>query len=319
MSFVRTVLGDIDPSDLGVTDAHEHIIIAGGRPVEMYPDLLLVDVDKAAAELQRARAKGLCSVIDAMPCGLGRDAERLAQVSRRSGVNIVAPTGLHQARWYDDLHWSHRLSPQQMADLFSADVAEGIDRNDYGCPVVDRSHVRAGVIKVGGTDAFPTPRDAAVFEAAAISQVHTGVPILTHTEGGRCGVEQARYLQDHGADLSHVLLSHVDKVVDRGYHRELAATGARVEFDQAFRWKDGPNGTLQILEWLVEDGLTEHVTLGLDAARQGYWEVYGGSPGIAYLVDGLSAQMAERGMGQDIQQAFYVRNPGAAYTFLQRS
>ena len=301
MPFVRTVLGDIDAADLGITDAHEHVIIAGGRPVEMYSDLLLVDTDKAIEELRMAGAKGLGSVIDAMPCGLGRDPERLAEVSRRSGVNIVAPTGLHQARWYEDLHWSHRLSPTQMADLFSADVEEGIDRNDYGCPIVDRTEIRAGVIKVGGTDRFPTPRDAAVFEAAAITQRRTGVPILTHTEGGLFGIEQARFLQDHGADLAHVLLSHVDKVVDRAYHRELAATGARVEFDQAFRWGDAPNGTLQILEWLVEDGLIDHVTLGLDAARQGYWEVYGGSPGITYLVDGLSEQMAERGIGDEIQ------------------
>ena len=27
MSFVRTVLGDIDPADLGVCSAHEHVII----------------------------------------------------------------------------------------------------------------------------------------------------------------------------------------------------------------------------------------------------------------------------------------------------
>ena len=32
MTFVRTVLGDIDPGDLGVTYAHEHLVIDGGRP-----------------------------------------------------------------------------------------------------------------------------------------------------------------------------------------------------------------------------------------------------------------------------------------------
>jgi phosphotriesterase-related protein len=313
--FVRTVLGDIASADLGVTDAHEHVIITGGRAVEMYPDLLLIDVDKAVEELEMARAKGLRSVVDAMPCGLGRDAERLAEVSRRSGVNIVAPTGLHQARWYSDLHWSHRLDAEQMASLFRADVTEGIDRNDYGCPIVDRSDIRAGVIKVGGTERFPTPRDAAVFEAAALTQVRTGVPILTHTEGGLFGVEQARFLDDHGADLAHVALSHTDKIVDREYHRELAASGARVEYDQAFRWGDAPNGTLQILEWLAEDGLLGHVTLGLDAARQGYWKAYGGSPGIVYFVDRLSRQMAEHGLSADVQRQLYVDNPAAAYTF----
>lgn len=316
MPFARTVLGDIAPAELGVTDAHEHIIIAGGRPVEMSADMLLADLDKAVEELSAARAAGLRSVIEAMPCGLGRDAELLAEVSRRSGINIVAPTGLHTARWYEDRHWSHRLTAGQMADLFSADVTDGIDRHDYSGPVVERTDIRAGVIKVGGTDAFPTARDAAVFEAAAVAQARTGVPILTHTEGGLLGVEQARFLQDHGADLAHVVLSHVDKVVDRAYHRDLAATGARVEFDQGFRWGDKPNGTLQVLEWLVEDGLTEHVTLGLDAARQGYWTVYGGSPGIAWFVTGLAAEMQQRGIGEDVQRQLYVDNPTAAYTFI---
>ena len=318
MSFVRTVLGDIPPTELGVTDAHDHIVIIGGRAVEMYPDLLLLDTDKAVEELEMAKVKGLRSVVDAMPGGLGRDPERLAEVSRRSGVNIVAATGLHQARWYEDIHWSHRLSAETMADLFAADVTDGIDRNDYLCPIVERSDVRAGVIKVGGTEHFPTDRDAVVFEAAALAQQRTGVPILTHTEHGLRGLEQVRLLADHGADLAHVTLSHTDKVVDRGYHRELVQSGANVEYDQAFRWKDAPNGTLRILEWLAEDGLMDHVMLGLDASRQGYWRAYGGTPGISYLVDGFAREMNERGIGADLRHRIFVDTPAATYAFIDR-
>jgi phosphotriesterase-related protein len=316
--FVRTVLGDIPPADLGVTDAHDHITIIGGRAVEMYPDLLLVDTDKAVEELGLAKAKGLRSVVDAMPGCLGRDPQRLAEVSRRSGINIVASTGLHQARWYEDIHWSHRLDPEAMAGLFAADVLEGIDRNDYLCPIVERTDIRAGAVKVGGTELFPTARDAAVFESAALAQQQTGVPILTHTEHGQRGLEQVRFLSDHGADLAHVTLSHTDKVVDRGYHRELARSGARVEYDQAFRWQERPNGTLQILEWLAEDGLLGHVMLGLDASRQGYWQAYGGTPGISFLVDGFASMMAERGLDEAAQQQMLVANPAAAYAFIDR-
>ena len=46
MSFVRTVLGDIDPADLWVTYAHEHIVIDGRRPVLLEPDFDL-SVDAA--------------------------------------------------------------------------------------------------------------------------------------------------------------------------------------------------------------------------------------------------------------------------------
>ena len=53
MTFVRTVLGDVELEDLGSTYAHEHLVIDGGRPVELYPDFLLADVDRAVAELGR--------------------------------------------------------------------------------------------------------------------------------------------------------------------------------------------------------------------------------------------------------------------------
>jgi phosphotriesterase-related protein len=44
--FVRTVLGDIPAADLGVTYAHEHLVIDGGRPVELSADFELNDPDR---------------------------------------------------------------------------------------------------------------------------------------------------------------------------------------------------------------------------------------------------------------------------------
>ncbi len=92
------------------------------------------------------------------------------------------------------------------------------------------------------------------------------------------------------------MLSHVDKVVDRAYHREVLASGAFVEYDGSFRWGDKPNGTLQLLEWMAADGLLDQVVLGMDAARQGYYRVYGGGPGLTWLLDGFTTLMDERGL-----------------------
>ena len=167
----------------------------------------------------------------------------------------MAPTGLHHERWYGPAHWRHRVTVDELAALFIADIEDGIDANDYAGPVVNRTPHRAGVVKVAGSAGGPSDVDRPVFEAAAIAQRRTGVPILTHCEAGTGGLEQARLLADLGVDLEHVVLSHVDKVVDRGYHRELMATGAILEYDQSFRWGDQPNGTLQLLEWAAEDGL----------------------------------------------------------------
>jgi 5-phospho-D-xylono-1,4-lactonase len=316
VAFARTVLGDIAPQELGVVYAHEHLAIHGGRPVQLFPDFQLADVDRALAELAPAQALGLRTVVDAMPADCGRDVLLLAEISRRSGVHVIAPTGLHHERYYDDRHWSVRLSVEEISDLFVADIEAGIDELDYGAPVVKRTPHRAGVMKIASSTGGPSPRDERVFAAAAMAQSRTGCPILTHCEAGTGALEQVEVLVRHGGDPAHIVLSHVDKVVDRAYQRDIAATGARVEYDQGFRWKpDEPNGTLQLLEWAAEDGLLGHITLGLDAARQGYWIQYGGGPGWAWLLDRFAAMMQERGLGVAEQRILFVETPGAAYTF----
>src|SRR4051812_33952670 len=94
LMFVRTVLGDIAPASLGVCYAHEHVIIDPGYSTQIYPEFLIDSVENAAAELADFyRAFGR-AMIDTIPCGGGRNISKLVEVSRRSGVHIVCPTGL---------------------------------------------------------------------------------------------------------------------------------------------------------------------------------------------------------------------------------
>ena len=315
MTFVRTVLGDIDPSELGVTYSHEHLVIDRGRAVDLEPDFDLSDIDRMATEVALAAGLGLGSVVDAMPCDTGRNAVKLAELSRRTGVRIVAPTGLHHDRFYGPSHWSRHVSVEELAGLFVADIAVGIDALDYGGPVIRRTEYCAGVIKVAGSTGGPSTRDRAVFEAAAAAHRSTGAPFLTHCEGGTGALEQVRLLVDHGVDARYVVLSHVDKIVDREYHRELLSTGAFAEYDGSFRWGDRPNGTLQLLQWMAEDDLIDQVTLGMDAARQDYYAVYGGSPGLGWLLDGFSAAMDEVGLDAAARRRLFVTNPARAFAF----
>jgi phosphotriesterase-related protein len=315
MSFARTVLGDVPTEELGIVYAHEHLVIHGGRPVQLFPDFELADVGKAVAELAPCQELGLRTVVDAMPADCGRDVLMLAEISRASGVNVIAPSGLHHERYYHDRHWSVRLPVEEIAGLFVADIEEGIDELDYNGPIVKRTGHKAGVMKVAGSADGPSPRDERIFAAAATAQHRTGCPILTHCEGGSGALEQVEVLVKHGGDPAHIVLSHVDKIADRGYLRDIAATGVRVEYDQAFRWGDKPNGTLQLLEWAAEDDLLGHITLGLDAARQGYWTEFGGEPGWTYLLGTFAGLMRERGLGDAEQRILFVEAPGAAFSF----
>lgn len=317
VTFIRTVLGDIDPDDLGPTYAHEHLVIGQSRVVELNPDFLLDDVDKAVAELEPARELGLAAIVDATPCGFGRNPLKLADASRRSGVHVVAGTGLHLAQWYLPGGWTEHESVEQLAARFEADITDGIDAADYSGDVVERTEHRAGVIKIAGS-AELTDRERRVYEAAAIAHARTGCPILTHCTDGLGAIEQVALLGELGVRTGHVTLSHTDKVVDRGYHREILATGASVEYDQGFRWKpDVDNGTLTLLAWMLEDGFDDEVMLGLDAARQGYWTTYGGTPGWTFLLGEFAERMQVRGITADVQRAIFVTNPARAFAFAE--
>jgi predicted metal-dependent phosphotriesterase family hydrolase len=317
VTFIRTVLGDIEPEDLGPTYAHEHLVIDGGGFVEASADFLLANLDKAVAELDAPRALGLAAIADALPCAAGRNVVMLAEASRRSGVHVIASTGLHLSQFYPADAWTEHDSAEDLAARFEADVVEGIDINDYRGAFVERSEHRAGVIKIAGS-AELTDRERRVFAAAAAVHARTGCPILTHCTDGLGALEQVRLLTEHGVDLRQVTLSHTDKVVDRGYHREMLASGASVEYDQAFRWgPDVDNGTLALLAWMIEDGYGDQLMLGLDAARQGYWAAYGGSPGWVFLLGEFADAMHARGIHAEDQREIFVSNPARAFAFAE--
>jgi phosphotriesterase-related protein len=112
-----------------------------------------------------------------------------------------------------------------------------------------------------------------------------------------------------------VALSHVDKIVDRGYHRELLSSGAFAEYDGSFRWGDQPNGTVQLITWMAEDGLDNRIVVGMDAARQSYYHAYGGQPGLVWLLEGFRELLNAAGVGPDIRERLFVANPARVFAF----
>lgn len=314
MSFVRTVLGDIAPADLGVCYAHEHVIIDHSFTTQATPDFLINDVAAAAAELRQFRADGGRAMVDSMPCDSGRNVVKLAAVSRESGVHLICPTGLHLAKYYDPGHWGNFYSEEQLAALFIADIEQGVDRHDYNGPLIERTAHRAGVIKVAADRTFAA-REEKIFAAAARAHCRTGCPILTHTEHGEAALEQVECLRRHGVNLRHVCLSHTDRKPDVGLHREVLASGVCVEFDSAFRWKAAQgNPTKDLLVALLAD-FPDQIMLGMDAARRGYWRSYGGGPGLSYLLTDFSAQLRAEGISLESLERIFVSTPASTFTF----
>lgn len=297
---VRTVLGDIAANELGVTYAHEHLIIDSPLVAERWPDIHLPSVDDAVAELDLCRNSGVRTVVDAMPIGAGGDIVRLGEISRRAGINVVAATGLHTARYYEDHPWSLEGSTGQMAAKFISDVDDGYGRTDF----------RAGIIKVATIGPRVDERERRLFRAAAISSRATGAAILTHCEDGLGGVEQVSLLLELGTPPDRVILSHTDKVTDPGYHRELLASGVNVEYDQSLRQaEDAVPQTATLIARMCEEGFGSHIMLGTDGARRSLWASLGGSPGLAWLATGFVEILREHGVAESQIQAMLVENP----------
>lgn len=313
---VRTVLGDIEPDDLGLTYIHEHLIIDSPIVVDRWPHIHLPSVDEAVRELELCAAAGVGAFVDAMPAASGRGPLRLAEASRRSGVHVIACTGLHTSKYYEGQRWTVEESAGVLAELFIADVVEGIDRYDYMGPVIRRTPHRAGILKVAVLEAAPTPRDLRVFEAAAIAHTTTGVPILTHCEGGRGGMAQIEAFDRLGIPLERIVISHTDKVPDLAYHRDLLETGVYLEYDQAVRQgEDAVDGTGRIVAAMIGDGHADRLMLSTDGARRSLWTSLGGEPGLAWLATRFVEILISLGIEEPAIRTMFVDNPASFLPF----
>jgi len=312
--FARTVLGDVPAGELGVTYAHEHLIIEKSFTTHQTPDFELSQVDKGIAELRQFRADGGRTLVDSMPCDSGRNILKLAALAQGAQVHILAPTGLHLARYYDPGHWGNTYSADELVSLFVADIQEGIDAHDYNGPILRRTPHRAGLIKIA-TDTVFTAREEKIFEAAAQAHLLTGAPILTHTEQGTLGLEQIERLQKLGVEPAQVVISHLDRNHDVAYHREILSSGVRIEYDSAFRWQPAQgNPTRELLRELLPE-FPEQIMLGMDAARRSYWKSYGGNPGLSYLLTTFTRELNHAGVNEALLHKVFVTTPAAAYAF----
>lgn len=316
MSIIRTVLGDIDASLLGVCYAHEHIVIDPSFVTQQYPDFRLEDEVRITEELRTFYRAGGRAMVDSMPCGGGRNAVKLANVSRQSGVHILCPTGLHQAKYYPHGHWITHVTLEQLAQIFVDEIEQGIDANDTNGPTVQRTVHRAGLIKVASDLNTIGAREQKIFEAAAIAHSKTGALIMTHTEQGTAAMAQIDLFERCGVPPSSIVISHLDRKPDIDYHREVLSRGVFLEYDSAFRWKSQENPTRDLLIELASHGFLRQLMLGMDAARSSYWSSFGGSPGLTFLLNTFSSQLRDAGFTDEDLRTMFIDNPARAYSLV---
>lgn len=309
---IQTVLGPTSKSELGRTDAHSHVIRDGGVLVDADAGFLLDDVAAATAELEMFRAAGGSAVVDMTPTAPGRNPRLVRQLSRQTGVHVIASTGfVDWALASDSPVW--RLSETELPDRLVAEIWQGMDAGNYSGDRIERTDIRAGVIKISLVHDEPTERELRFICAAARAHSLTGAPIVVHTDRGKGTRGLLSLLSRLGVDPSAVVISHAFHAGDYALLESLARQGAYLVADGVGKPQHREAKIVENLDKLVGHGFGDRVLLGLDLSRRKYWTSYGGGPGMSYLLVDLVEQLRGRLIPNSTIEQLLVVNPATAF------
>jgi phosphotriesterase-related protein len=262
MTTINSVLGPLDVQELGFTLTHEHLFTASAGIQHTYPELFgdfQVLTSEVVSALTEARAGGVRTLIEVSTLDLGRDIRFLADMSARTGVNIVAATGI----WRDIPRALWNRTPDEVAALFVREIEQGIEGTG----------IRAGIIKVANDAEGVTREGEIILRAAARAAMQTGVRISTHSYApGRVGEQQVAIFQDEGLDLNRVYIGHSNDSTDLEYLLGLVGKGVWLGMDRhGTALPIGPDaeGRAQTLAALIKAGAGDRLMVSHD------WSVLG--------------------------------------------
>jgi phosphotriesterase-related protein len=342
----QTVLGPIDPEQLGVTLTHEHLLIdlsvlyspkdqASARDFFEKPVSLetvgrirhyavpnrdntqLFDVPTAIEEAMLYKQYGGDSLVDATSIGIARDPEGLARISRATGVNVIMGASYYVAPAHPKDMDSR--SEDEIVEQIVRDVTEG----------VDGTTIKSGVIGEVGCSWPLTDNERKVLRASGRAQLLTGAPLLIHP--GRDEVaplEIIEVLSEVGADLGHTIIGHLDRTVFlRDTLMKIAESGCYLEWDlfgheQSFYSANlkidmpGDGKRIADIAWTASQGYGRKVVVAHDICSKHRLEKYGGH-GYSYILGHIVPRMRMRGYSEEAIHNILVDNPRDALTFVK--
>jgi phosphotriesterase-related protein len=336
---VMTVLGPIPVEDLGLTLTHEHIMsdvgCNGPEPqvasrnhlfhralsIELLGEVRalpqsnrdnqrLTDVDLMTAEVAKYAQWGGRSIVEVSLDGIGRDVVGLQQISRRTGINIIASAG-----YYIELSHPARLrtmSADDIADEIVRDVVEG----------AQGTNIKAGSLGEIGIDVEFTAQEQKNLRAAAKASARTQVPLTIHTPGGSTKSHEYRrrildMVEEEGADIRHTIMEHVYiRPSDFDSQLEIAARGAFLGYDGIscdFNWGFRGSGPCDYelasdVKRLIDAGFIDRVLLSHDVHLKIMLTAYGGN-GYSHILRYFLPRLREQGVTDEQIRTILVDNP----------
>jgi len=342
---VQTVLGPIDPSEMGVTLTHEHILIdlscyyaepeeaslrwyqdqpytidlVGRTPAIWYlnrDNVQLIDEAEATTAINQYRLAGGNSVVDVTNPDIGRDPLALARISRATGLNIVMGAG----------HYVPVAHPADMDERTEDGIYERLVR-DVSLGVGDTG-IKSGVIGELGNVHPQTENQTKVLRAAGRAHKETGCPVLIHPghhEESHLAILEI--LDKAGCPPERVIMGHLDWSIDAfDVLTRIAETGCFLEYD-VFGFEASGLGYLggymdpltdaqriTHLEFLVSSGYGDKITVAQDVCMKWFRAEQGGK-GQAHVLENIVPRMKARGWKQSQLDDMLIHNPAKALAF----
>lgn len=300
--YIQTVLGPIQPEELGVCACHEHLYVDLSR-IKKNEDTCLQDTGLVLHDLKSFYAYGGRAVIEVTNDGMGRDVSKLAEISRAANIHIVASTGCYKDPFIPEekMHW-HR---DQFAGWMIDEIRSGIANTG----------IKPGVIgEIGSSLNEFKPIEIELFHGAVKAAKETGLPLSTHTTLGTCALEQIELFIGEGMPLDQVIIGHQDLNQQDEVVLEVLKTGAYIAMDtigkENYRSDDA---RLESLMKFIELGYEDQILLSTDLTRKSHLRVLGGQGYDAVLRSFIPA-LRNRGVSDAVIHKLLVTNPQRAFS-----
>lgn len=341
---VQTVLGLVNPDQLGRTMTHEHLTMsfeccyfppAPGEeavaenpfqmqhmhwlrqnPYSSHENLLLQQETCAVRdELLVYRRAGGGTIVENTTTGIDRNLPMLKQLAKDTGVHIIAGAGYYVDCTHTEA--TKRMSVEQLTDIIVSEVLHGGDSTD----------IRCGVIGEIGTGWPITDSEKRVLRASAHAQSQLGCPVIIHPgRNPAAPAEVIRILQEAGGDIEKTVMSHLDRTIfDEGELLEFAKLRSYLEYDlfgtEMLNYPyntevDMPSDSQRVktLSFLVKEGYEDKILVAHDIHTKNRLTKFGGH-GYSHILKNIVPKMLTRGITQHQVDKILIDNPKCWLTF----
>jgi len=301
--FVQTVNGIREKDCLGIIDSHCHLWIeninSGYKKKDSKFKVDNFSIMKEALEKFKnddiyGIPNGYSTIIDCQPWGCGRNGNKLLELSKITGVNIISVTGFHKKEYYPSDSPIWKMSRKDAAKFFASEVENGL-KETLETNYQDRK-IKVGAIKIAFTGNLKD-QYRILTEAAIDASLMTGAPLIVHTDRG-LGVEKlVSFFEKKEIHFSKIMLCHMDKRADIKLHKYLADKSIYLEYDTFDRSKYDPEKNVwPLLIEMVKEGYSSSLTIGSDLADNLSWKNISKKGGLAGFLKDIAERLASSGV-----------------------